>query len=141
PGTYLLPQLLAEFRRQAPELDVSLHVGNHAFVVAELDNFRADLAFVAGVIETQAPLAIERLMTDELVPIASPGSSLAQRPKVSPSVFRTERLLLREPGSGTNDEVLELLRLKRVKASDVLVLPSTEAIKQAVMDGLGYAIV
>ena len=141
PGTYLLPQLLGEFRREWPQLDISLTVGNHAFVVSQLEGFHADLALVAGAIRRHPSLTSTRLMQDDLVLIAGAASELATRSDWLPAELRTERFFLREQGSGTLDVVTAHLRPSKVRLDNVIELPSTEAIKQAVMAGLGYAIV
>lgn len=141
PGTYLLPQLLGEFRQERPQLEISLSVGNHAFVVAQLEGFEADLAIVAGAIRRHPALTSTRLMRDQLVLIGKAGMGLATHADWGPQDLREERFFLRELGSGTLDVVREGLRPSKVRLDNVLVLPSTEAIKQAVMAGLGYAIV
>jgi DNA-binding transcriptional LysR family regulator len=141
PGTYLLPQLLGEFRREWPQLEISLSVGNHAFVVSQLEGFHADLALVAGAIRRHPALTSSKLMQDDLLLIAGAASELATRSDLLPSDLRTERFFLREKGSGTLDVVTTRLRPARVRLDNVIELPSTEAIKQAVMAGLGYAIV
>lgn len=138
-ATWLLPPIIAEFRRCHPAIDVRLVSANTADIARRLLAYELDVALVEG------PVPPSRLVTtpwvdDDLVLVVPAGHKLA-RGKVSWSEVKKEVLLVREPGSGTR-EVME----SGLKAGDhvperTVEMGSTQAIVQAVAAGLGVAFV
>src|SRR6266545_2476089 len=80
-------------------------------------------------------------LLDELVLIVPPGHRLARRRAVAPAVLADQRLLLREEGSATRQVTERALQHAGVRFAASMELGHTEAIKQAVMAGLGVAFV
>jgi DNA-binding transcriptional LysR family regulator len=78
---------------------------------------------------------------DELVLIVPPGHPWARRPRLDPARLSQERLLTREEGSATRLVTERALLQGGVKIGRTMELGHTEAIKQAVMAGLGVAFV
>lgn len=78
---------------------------------------------------------------DELALIVPPGHAWARRARLDLSALARERLLMREEGSATRQVTERALEQADIKIGRVLVLDHTEAIKQAVMAGLGVALV
>lgn len=138
-GTYLLPSLLAEFRRRSPGIACDIYVGNNVEVRGRLLNGEIGLAVVAG--SPGAPqLAAEPILKDQLVLIASPEHRLVGQ-ALLPSALAGERFLLREQGSQTRDvQEAALLQweMQNVAKSDVW---GPEAIKQCVAVGLGISLI
>jgi DNA-binding transcriptional LysR family regulator len=140
---YLLPRLLAEFRRTAPRIEFSVLSGNTETIVAALEQHRIDLGLIEGPAHSQAVTA-EPFLDDEIVLIASTAHEWSDRPFVTLQEIPSIPLLIREPGSGTR-QVLELALercgLKRSSLRVAMELDSTEAIKSAVAAGLGLGFV
>ena len=141
PGTYLLPQLLGAFRNEWPNLDMTLTVGNHSDIVRQLVDFNVDLAVVAGSPGDQPALHSSPILDDELCLIASPSSMLASNSEWEAEDLADLPFFLRERGSGTLEVVKTRMKPVAIHLRNVIQLPGTEAIKQAVMNGQGYAIV
>ena len=78
---------------------------------------------------------------DELIVIAPPHHPLAALDAVAPAALATEPFIVRERGSGTRDVAAAALRERGLAPPIALTLGSTEAIRQAVMAGLGLAVV
>ncbi|WP_043235326.1 LysR substrate-binding domain-containing protein, partial [Pseudomonas aeruginosa] len=74
-----------------------------------------------------------------LIVVAAPGHPLASRTQVSREALRRARWLLREPGSGTREEVSHALLGHLHYLEDSLDLGSSEAIKHSVAAGLGIS--
>jgi DNA-binding transcriptional LysR family regulator len=141
PGTYLLPQLLGAFRNEWPNLEMTLTVGNHAEIIAQLVDFNVDLAVIAGSPGDQPALHSTPILDDELGLIAAPDSDLALRNDWEAEDLANETFFLRERGSGTLEVLETRMKPVAIHLNTVIQLPGTEAIKQAVMAGQGYAIV
>jgi DNA-binding transcriptional LysR family regulator len=77
---------------------------------------------------------------DELVAVAPPHHPLLRR-NVAVRDLCKEPWVMREPGSGTRAVVEQALAQRGVNAQPVLSLSSTEAIKRAVIAGLGVAVI
>jgi DNA-binding transcriptional LysR family regulator len=139
-GEYLLPPLIADFRRAHPGIRVALRVGNREEVLAALANGEVDLA-VMGRPPSRADLDSVPILSNELVAIAPPRHRLlGKRAVVSARHLAGETIFLRETGSGTRLAAEEFWRQSGVSLDDAVELGSDGAIKQVVMAGLGVAI-
>ena len=140
-GNYVLPGLLAGFRAQWPEARLGLRVGNTLEVVNAVTAFEVDLGFIEGPCHADAVTVIP-WRQDELVVIAAPSHPLARsaaQGRLPLRRLREVRWLLREPGSGTREAVEQALlpHLDHLPAD--MTLGSSEAIKNAVAEGLGVS--
>ncbi len=136
---YFAPFALAAFNRDQPGLELRIYVGNREEIVAGLGSLDMDLAIMG---RPPDDMPIERTVIGDHphVIIAAPDHPLAGRPGLDLAQVARETFLLREPGSGTRD------LMRRVFADAGLPLPSgveigsNETIKQAVMAGMGIAL-
>jgi DNA-binding transcriptional LysR family regulator len=139
-GVYLLPERVAAFRREHPQVELHWEIGNTEHIQQLLLDNTLDLAFTEGFVE--APELEARVFrNDELVPIARPDHPLLKQKSVALDAFLREPLILREAGSGTRAVVERALAEKGLEAHPILSLANTEAIKRAVAAGVGVAIV
>ncbi|MGI9091595.1 MAG: LysR substrate-binding domain-containing protein [Gemmatimonadaceae bacterium] len=139
-ATYLLPPLLARFHGQHPGVTLRVASVNTRAVARLLLEGRLDVALVEG------PVVHERIqvtpwLEDELVLIARPDHHLAKRRRVVAADLMAEAFVVRERGSGTRAVAERALAEHGVHPRVAVQLGSTEAIKQAVVAGLGLAIV
>jgi DNA-binding transcriptional LysR family regulator len=104
PGMYLVPRIIAEFKRQHPKISVSLSIKNTRQVEIDVIKNEFDLGFVGGHLFSDN---IEWLpwRTDEIVLIAPPYHRLAKKKQIKLCDLAKEKLLYREQGSATRDEV------------------------------------
>ncbi len=143
PGEYLVPQLLADFRAQYPAVEAQVTVGDTASVVQQVLAGECDLGFIGAPVE-QPSLVLERLTADQVVLAVYPAHPFASRESVTWQEVQAQPLILREEGSGTRQTVLQALAVRGQMlppASVALTLGSTQAIVQAIRDGLGVGFV
>jgi DNA-binding transcriptional LysR family regulator len=144
-GEYLLPPLVAGFRQRFPGVTVALHVTNREGVLRALSAGDADLALMGRPPPT-ADWAASAILPNELVAVASPDHHLLRgRPpgaddRFELSALRNETFFVREPGSGTRLAVEQYLDQAGWPPDEIIELGSDGAIKQAVMAGLGIAV-
>lgn len=135
---YFVPHLLAEFGRRHPDISFRLAVENRERVRALLQEHRADVAIMGqpprGLALRRIPFAPHRLSF-----VARPDHPLASKRRIPPAALTDERLLLREQGSGTRDNLERFLRAHGVKPLAADEMGSNETLKQAVMAGMGIA--
>lgn len=140
PGTYLLPELLGQFRRAYPRVEVALEITGSQEVLARILDGRLDVGLV-GEADFASTLSVELFRRDTLVLIVSPAHPLAGRPVLQLSDLRDETFVLRESGSSTRQVLERSLTAHGFRPKNVLELGTTEAVKKAVGAGLGVSFV
>lgn len=76
-GNYILPEIIARYRRDFPDLPLELSVGNTQDVVNAIIDFRVDVGFIEGPCH-MAEIVTEPWLDDELVVFAAPDNALAK---------------------------------------------------------------
>jgi DNA-binding transcriptional LysR family regulator len=141
PGIYVLPAVIGEFRRRHPGIDLRLRIANSRVIEEAIRAHEVDLGVVGGHGLAPGEECLEAGLVDELVLIVSPMHRWARRREVAPTDLADEPLLLREEGSATRRVTERALEQAGVRWRASMELDHTEAIKQAVMAGLGVAFV
>ena len=136
---YLAPRLVGAFIEQYPGIDASLEIHNRQTLIERLAGNEDDLYLFAD------PLAREDVVTQSLVPnplvvFAREDHPLAHVPAIPFARLAEERFLLREPGSGTRKVVTGLFERLGLAPKTRLELNTDEAIKEAILSGLGVSI-
>jgi DNA-binding transcriptional LysR family regulator len=142
-GNYILPSVITEFQNMHPKIKLYLLVGNTKRVMELLNSGNIDLGLVEGDVAKQK-MIVKKLISDELLLIVSPGHPWAKRKEVSISELAKEPFIIREAGSGTRQIIEKFLGRHGLSFHDMrisTVLGSTEAIKDAVENGLGISII
>ncbi len=137
-GTYILPSLLARFRRTHPSIRVSMFVGNTEQVSQGVHDLRFMLGFIEGPLH-MPDLRLDRFGEDEIIPVVSQDHALSRKKRLNPADLSGQPLLMREPGSGTRELIETCLQRHGISPGNVVEFGSTEAIKQAAVHGGGVA--
>lgn len=135
-GNYLLPAILASYIKLHPAVDLSLQVGNTNQIVELAANGTLDLAFVPNSVLPPG-LCLEPLFEDEIILLTGSANQLAGTSLHSPDLLKDEILICRENGSATKQLVDSVLEKLGVKPRKVISFGNTEAVKRAVITGLG----
>jgi DNA-binding transcriptional LysR family regulator len=139
PGIYLLPGLIGEFRSRHPGIDLHLDIANSHVIEERVRADELDLGVVGGHELARGERCLTAGLVDELVLIVPPQHPWARRRDILPKALAAEPLLVREEGSATRRATERSLAIAGVKYAVRMELGHTEAIKQAVMAGLGVA--
>ena len=139
-GNYLLPALLAEYRRTWQGIEIVLEIANTELIQHKLLDNALDLGLTEGFVES-AELHAEVFAVDQIVVIAAPDHHLAKRPGLTLQQLCHEPCVLREPGSGTRSVIEHMLTQRGLQHAAAMSLGSTEAIKRAVAAGAGISLV
>jgi DNA-binding transcriptional LysR family regulator len=135
---YFAPRLLGEFCGRHPGIEVSLHVTNEDGLLARMHSNQDDV-YLFGDRPGAGELVVEPLLPNEIVVIARRDHPLAGRRRVPFERFAAEPLLMREPGSASRRKLMALFERHRSSPRVRMELASNEAVKQAVLGGLGIA--
>lgn len=136
---YFIPELLGGFSTQYPGIDVSLKVTNRERVLERLSQGEDDIYVLGQAPEDQGLVAIP-FAPNPLVVVASTEHPLAGERNIPLSRLAEEPLIVREPGSGIRDTTMRLFRDHGLRPKVRMELGSNEAIKHAVVGGLGVSI-
>lgn len=137
---YFAPHLVQRLRELMPEIEVQLRVGNRQSVIEGLASGRLDLAIMGR------PPRVPVVEAEILAPhphliVAGANHRLAHRAHLAIADLQSETFILREEGSGTR--VLATRWLDGAGAGypfDRIEMDSNETIKQAVLAGMGIAL-
>ena len=136
-GNYILPEMIAHYRRDFPTLPLEMSVGNSQDVINAVADFRVDIGLIEGP-SHMTELVTEPWLEDELVVFAPPDAPLLQQP-VTLDTLAKQPWILREKGSGTR-EIVDYLLLSHLPQFHLgMELGNSEAIKHAVRHGLGIS--
>lgn len=132
-GEYLLPELLARWKRSHPDSPVQLMIGNTREVIAAVAALEADVGFIEGT-QRHPQLVVRPWLSDELVVVAAPSHPLAGG-TAGLRQLRAAAWALREPGSGTREAAERWLAERLGPLRVDFELGSVEAIKRLVATG------
>ncbi|MGD1117980.1 MAG: selenium metabolism-associated LysR family transcriptional regulator [Dehalococcoidales bacterium] len=143
PGEFLLPALLAEFKKRHPAVDIRLDVSDSLTVIGRIRDNTCEIGF-CGVAPEGKDLASFRVGGDEIVLSVFPGHPFARKKEIPPDELEGEPLIFREATSGTQRSLENLLARAGVdtgKWKPNMVLGSTQSVVSAVATGAGIAFV
>ncbi|AGT10012.1 LysR family regulator CbbR [Paracoccus aminophilus] len=140
-GKYFAPGLVALLRRQFPDIEVTLRIGNRDTITAALNARALDLA-IMGRPPRNPPVVAQPLGPHPHILIAAPDHPLAGADPAMPDELLAETFLAREEGSGTRIMMTRFLdRIGDGQPFRVIEMGTNETIKQAVIAGLGIALI
>lgn len=137
-GKYVMPYFLSDFIGQHPGIELVMDVTNRQKVVDSLANNEIDFALVS-ILPQQLRVNHLALMPNKLYLV---GTGLAGAAELSndPKLLEQLPLIYREAGSGTRSMMETYITDHQLVVRKQLELTSNEAVKQALLAGLGYSI-
>lgn len=138
-GNCLLPNLLKTFAENRPGVTVKMQVDNSGEIEQSVIDNRIDLGLIEGVAHSPQ-LVSETFLEDELVLLFAPSHRWETQAWVSLGELKNEPFLMRERGSGGREILESALLLHDIEIEPVWESISTQAIIQAVANGLGVAV-
>ncbi len=136
---YFMPHLLGNFMKDYPGVVPTLTIKNQSKVIHRLEQNMDDLV-IMGTVPDNHNLKATYFMDNPLVVVAPPDHPLAGKKNIPLERIAEERFISRELGSGTRAARKRLFALHGLEAKTHMELGSGEAIKQAVMAGLGISV-
>lgn len=135
---YAMPYLLSDFIHQNEGVDLTMDVTNKASVIKSLENNEVDFAMVSTIPKN---LAIERieLMKNKLFLVGS-DQHLNATKNITKNGFEKLPLIFRENGSATRLAMEKYITTQKLSINKKMELTSNEAVKQAIIAGLGVSI-
>ena len=140
-GKYILPQLVARFRRMYPRVNVTIYTGGRDQVMHMLADGVTHISVVSSLVSCR-DAEFRHFFTDRVVLVVPADHAWAGRPSVKPHELCEVDFILRDDTSGTHQVMAEALRGRGIQLDDfkiVMELGNPEAIEMAVEEGIGVS--
>ncbi len=136
---YFMPRILGPFCLEYPGIDIALEVVNRDRLLDRLARNQDDL-YVMGLPPEDMETEREPFLENPLVIFAPAAHPMAGREAIPFADVVQESFLVRERGSGTRMTMEQVFAERGMPLRIKMELGSNEAIKQAVVGGLGLAL-
>ncbi len=138
-GKYIMPYFLSDFINLNPGVELQMDVTNKEKVVSSIENNEVDFSLVSIIPEKLNVDKID-LLPNKLYLMGGSTEKLNNKSSVK-DLFKSESFIYREKGSGTRQMMERFLSKNNISTLKKLELTSNEAVKQALIAGLGYSLV
>jgi len=137
-GKYVIPYFLTGFMKQHEGIELEMNVTNKNRVIESLQKNEVDFAMVSIIPENTRIEKID-LMTNLLYLVGNRETNIRKNMPAE-DIFKQLPLIFRETGSGTRQIMEQFISENQISVNKKLELTSNEAIKQAILAGLGCSI-
>jgi DNA-binding transcriptional LysR family regulator len=137
-GKYVMPYFLSKFTNDNNGIELEMDVTNKLKVIKSLKNYEVDFALVST-LPSGIDVSSEILLPNKLFLVATTEDK-ALNVKKTNEYITNNSLIYREEGSATRIAMENYMKKQGVQAKMKLQLTSNEAVKQAVIAGLGLSI-
>jgi DNA-binding transcriptional LysR family regulator len=137
-GKYIMPYFLSKFLKQHEGIELIMDVTNRTKVIENLEQNQIDFALVSIPPDNLAIKSLD-LLQNKLYLVGSTEKKY-KRQSYEMALLKTLPLIFREQGSGTRATMEKFINRHKLSFGKKMELTSNEAVKQAVLAGLGYSI-
>ena len=139
-GDYYLPRIIISFSKTYPLVRISMNILPTEQVVEQTATLNNDLGFISYPVDHKK-LLVKEVLEDQLVVITPPDHPLARQPALNPRHLEDQMLIMHEADSAPRRALEDFIRRNSLSVDVHLELSSNRAIKRAVEDGIGIALI
>ncbi|NMM50073.1 LysR family transcriptional regulator [Marinigracilibium pacificum] len=139
-GKYFMPHFISEYHEKYPEVKLIVDVSNRRKVLSSLQSNEVDFAVVSILPELDGIEHLE-IMPNPLYVVSGPDNNYDVGKEISPKELEQMPFILREEGSGTRAMLEKYIQENDIDPKVMLELTTNEAVKQAIMAGLGISVI
>ena len=137
-GKYVMPYYLTDFLKKNKEVELEMDVNNKTKVIKSLKNNEVDFALVS-VIPKELDILSEALLENKLYLVGNSKIEINSKNDFL-NLIKNTSLIFREEGSATRLAMENFILKNKFQPKTNIRLTSNEAVKQAVLAGLGISI-
>jgi DNA-binding transcriptional LysR family regulator len=137
-GKYVMPYFLSDFMHQHSGIELLMDVTNKSKVIESLENNEVDFALVS-ILPTMLNVDKLDLLQNKLFLVGNAQMNSAKEHTIQATLTNLP-LIFREKGSGTRQTMESFIENSNISVLKKMELTSNEAVKQALLAGLGYSI-
>ena len=137
-GKYVMPYFIADFMREHTGIELVMDVTNKNKVIESLESNEVDFALVSIL---PSALNVEKmdLLQNKLYLVGSENIKFKKGTDLK-DIFSDLPLIFREKGSGTRLTMEGFIEKNKITVLKKMELTTNEAVKQAILAGLGYSV-
>jgi DNA-binding transcriptional LysR family regulator len=139
-GDYYLPRIIIGFSKAFPRVRITMNILPTEQVVGHTAILDNDLGFISYPVEHNK-LRVKEVLKDQLVIIAPLGHPLTGKKKLAADDLQGQLLIMHEKGSAPRRAIEDYARKTNLSIQIALELSSNRAIKRAVEEGIGIALI
>ncbi len=142
PGTYILPELIGDFKKMCPSIQITLKISDSTEVVDRIADGMVEFGVIGASWEDRR-ITLEEVFSDELVLAVYRGHPWEARRSVGIEELAEQPFILRERGSGTRmvmNQALDAIGFSATRLNLVAEMGSTEAVRQGIKSRIGISI-
>jgi len=136
-GKYIMPYYLSDFLNQYPDVDLLMDVSNKTKVISSLERNEIDFAPISILPDNLNVIELE-LMENQLYLVGN--KEIAEAIINNKKALDSKPFIYREQGSGTRQMMEKFINKNKFHTKKKIELTSNEAVKQAVLAGIGFSI-
>jgi DNA-binding transcriptional LysR family regulator len=136
-GKYIMPYFLSQFLNEHPDVDLLMDVSNKSKVISSLEKNEIDFALISILPDNLNVVELE-LMENHLYLVGN--KEIAEEIKKNKKLIDKKPFIYREQGSGTRQMMEKFISKNKFHTKKKIELTSNEAVKQAVLAGIGISI-
>lgn len=140
-GSYLLPYIIGAFKKNHPQVNIELYIGNTYEIANLIYNNVLDFAINGGEVAYTSQVQVIPLKEDPLVLISSPKSMYAKENILSSEDLSAASFIVHHNNSQLYHAYKEVIDTLNLEENITMSLGSIDAIKQAVAADLGVALI
>ena len=143
PGAYVIPRFVGSFKTSYPDVVISLIIGDTEKIINATLSGELELGIVGAKTDNKK-ISQQVLLDDEMCLIVPANHKWSRKKEIEPGMLLKEPFIIRERGSGTLKSIRQSLSAGDIHMDDfnvVAEMGSTEAVCQAIKNGVGVSIV
>ncbi len=141
PGTYILPNVIAQYKKLYPEVHINLTVGNTSEITHSINNGSLDFAVNSGYIAYHKEVVVEKLADDVLILVASPRSKYAQLEHIGTEELKDMDFVLHKTESQLYTYYKNFMEERNLPERVSITMGNIDAIKRAVIADIGVSLI
>jgi DNA-binding transcriptional LysR family regulator len=141
PGTYMLPLVIGEFKKEYPNVNINLNIGNTSEIAHLINNGTLDFAVNGGNLSYHKEVNAIKLMDDDLVLVVSPKSEFADVAYADSLIIKKMSFVVHKTDSQLYTYYKNFIDLMNVPENVAITLSNIDAIKHAVIANVGVSLI
>ncbi|MGG0795696.1 LysR family transcriptional regulator [Brevibacillus laterosporus] len=139
-GEYFLPKQLVMYTKEYPKVQTQVKINNTREIIEALIDEKIEVGLIEGSISS-SDVDVQVFMEDQLVLLVPNDHSLARKKVATQADLENQVWIFRESGSGTREQSDQIIQELGIQVKRYYEFSSSQAVKEAVMAGLGMSIV
>ena len=139
-GAYYLPAIIHKFKKTNPNVSVKVDILPTRKVIETTIALQNDIGFISYPVKHNK-LHLQEVLEEKLLIIVSPGHRLDANKTLTPHDLEGEAMIMHEQGSALQTAIDAFMDAQNVRVTKHLEFSNNEAIKRAVAEGDGIALI